>query len=59
MFLFQEGHNTSGESEQEIPKYISDVTDMSNYVRGRFLGKVGHFILHHVILDNQPFLKAN
>jgi len=45
----KEGLNTSGESEHEIPKYISDVTDMSNYVRGRFLGKGGFARVHELI----------
>ena len=40
-FLFQDGGlNTSGETENDIPKFISDSNDKTNYVRGKFLGKV-------------------
>ena len=39
--LFQEGgHNTSGETENDIPKFITDANDKTNYMRGKFLGKV-------------------
>ena len=39
--FFQDGGlNTSGETENDIPKFISDNNDRTNYVRGKFLGKV-------------------
>ena len=40
-FVFQEGGlNTSGETEADIPKFITDSNDKTSYVRGKFLGKV-------------------
>ena len=39
--LLQEGGlNTSGETEADIPKFITDSNDKTSYVRGKFLGKV-------------------
>ena len=38
--LLQEGLNTSGEAEGDIPKYILDTLDKTTYLRGKFLGKV-------------------
>ena len=45
--LLQEGGlNTSGETEADIPKFITDSNDKTSYVRGKFLGKVSgeHYI---------------
>ena len=39
--MFQDGGlNTSGETDNDIPKFITDNNDKTNYVRGKFLGKV-------------------
>ena len=39
--IFQDGGlNTSGETDNDIPKFITDNNDKTNYVRGKFLGKV-------------------
>ena len=40
LLLQDGGLNTSGEAEEQIPKFISDCNDKTNYVRGKFLGKV-------------------
>ena len=40
IFFFQDGLNTSGESENDIPKFINDNNDKTSYLRGKFLGKV-------------------
>ena len=41
LLIFQDGGlNTSGETENDIPKFITDNNDKTNYVRGKFLGKV-------------------
>ena len=45
MKYFQEaGLNTSGETENDIPKFITDCNDCTNYVRGKFLGKVRDYL---------------
>jgi len=44
------GLNTSGEAENDIPKYITDNNDKSSYVRGKFLGK-GGFARVHELMD--------
>ena len=38
--LFQDGLNTSGETDNDIPKFITDSNEKTSYVRGKFLGKV-------------------
>jgi len=43
------GLNTSGETENDIPKFISDSNDKTNYVRGKFLGKGGFARVHELI----------
>ncbi|XP_023327473.1 serine/threonine-protein kinase PLK1 [Eurytemora carolleeae] len=45
----KDGLNTSGESENDIPKYITDINDCKNYARGRFLGKGGFARVHELI----------
>ena len=41
LYIFQDGGlNTSGETDNDIPKFITDNNDKTNYVRGKFLGKV-------------------
>ena len=40
LFLQEGGLNTSGETEADIPKFITDSNDKTSYVRGKFLGKV-------------------
>ena len=41
LYVFQDGGlNTSGETDNDIPKFITDNNDKTNYVRGKFLGKV-------------------
>ena len=38
---FQDGVlNTSGDTDHDVPKFITDTNDKASYVRGKFLGKV-------------------
>ena len=32
--------NTSGDTDHDVPKFITDTNDKTSYVRGKFLGKV-------------------
>jgi len=43
------GLNTSNDSDHDIPKFISDGNDKTNYVRGKFLGKGGFARVHELI----------
>ena len=42
--LFQDGLNTSGETDNDIPKFITDSNEKTSYVRGKFLGKVSRWL---------------
>jgi len=47
--LKEGGLNTSNDSDHDIPKFISDGNDKTNYVRGKFLGKGGFARVHELI----------
>jgi hypothetical protein len=53
---FQDGLNTSGDSENDIPKFINDNNDKTSYLRGKFLGKVRNYIIKQKLIQNLMLL---
>jgi hypothetical protein len=53
---FQDGLNTSGDSENDIPKFINDNNDKTSYLRGKFLGKVRNYIMKQKLMQNLTLL---
>lgn len=52
------GLNTSGETENDVPKYITDNNDRTSYVRGKFLGKGGFARVHELMDLNSSVVLA-
>jgi hypothetical protein len=55
---FQDGLNTSGDSENDIPKFINDNNDKTSYLRGKFLGKVRNYIMKQKLIQIPTLLNG-